>query len=568
MELQKVEKGFRSNPPELTVVTANPRERDNVSNRFTFTILKCFTISIYKPLVTLKLALLLYFSAGAALMTFYIVYLKQIGLTIQEIFLMHSIIPLIQATCTAIFAVISDKFGKAKILLILNLIITGASIAALNYVPVVISPECNNQSVVLHYDPENATWISNMSLCEKNETEIYIDACHTACLNESSDIKSKGGSNISQPETKNLPCTTSVTFHNLQMKNELCPVSFNSSQIEDAFQCHNGCNISCTKANTIKCAVGVEGRKVLVVIYIIIITIFLTTYVNSYRFLDITSMILVKEHHVEYGLVRLWAVLGVLIGPPMAGLVVELASVPGGKANYAATFYLFAVVCLLTAAMVYKVDVRSLGHSTELWKKTVVFAKSIDVLFFYIVLFLMGLSWGFRHFYKNWFLAELNTSVVLLSVIEAAQSLYGVPFLLKSEWIVGKLGETRVFVLAFIAYGISFLGYSVLQTAWPAILIEVTTVVNYQLFWVAVIKYCILITPDSIVAIVNSTAGSIHFTIGRITGGFFGGFLMSSFSSRSAFRIIGIINFASAILCGIYWYFRRRHGNERKQWKT
>ncbi|GIY93985.1 hypothetical protein CEXT_329961 [Caerostris extrusa] len=417
MELQKVEKGFRPNPSEPMVVTPNPRERDNVSDRFTFTILKCFTISIYKPLVTLKLALLLYF----------------------------------QATCTAIFAVISDKFGKAKILLILNLIITGASIAVLNYV-LLSFPECNNQSVVLHYDPENATWISNVSLCEKNETEIYIDACHTTCLNESSNIKSNGDSIVSQSEAKNLPCTSSVAFRNLQVKNELCSVSFNSSHIEDAFQCNNGCNISCTKADTIKCAVGVEGRKVLVVIYIIIITIFLTTFVNSYRFFDITAMILVKEHQAEYGLVRLWAILGALIGPPMAGFVVELASVPGGKANYAATFYLFC---------------GSLSSNCC------------------HVLFLMGLSWGFRHFYKNWFLAELNTSVVLLSVIEAAQSLYGIPFSAEIRMDRWKVGRDKTIL-------------------------------------VAVIKYCILITPDNIVAIVNSTAGSIHFTIGRITGGFFG----------------------------------------------
>ncbi|GFS91148.1 MFS_1_like domain-containing protein [Nephila pilipes] len=479
--------------------------------------LRCTKIKILKPLVTLKLSLFIWFAAGTALMTFYMVYLKQVGLTIQEIFLMFSVIPVLQTLCTACSAVIADKFGKAKIILICNLLIAGAATSVLNLVPHVKTAECLSKNVNLHCDNETAVWISDLVLCETNQTELSLEHCLLKCPHKLNKCDAQNCQRYAQSENKNLNKTISITISNFRKETTHCGFFVNSNSSSDVFpnQCEKNCSLSCLKSDVAECEVDTKGRGLIVFIYIIILTVFLTAYVNSYRFYDVTSMLLVKELHSDYGIVRFWAILGALAGPPLAGAVIKLASNPGEDVKYIVTFNLFAVLCILNAITVWKVDVRNFTPGTKLMKKTILFVKNQDILFFYLVLLMVGTSWGFRNIYKNWFFAEIDTPVYLLSLTDAAPSIYGLPFLFKSKWIVGKLGEVNVFVLSLVAYGIAFIAYSYLQTAWLALLIEVTTIVNYQLFWVAVMNYCIIITPDGIVAIVNSTAGSLHYTIGK-----------------------------------------------------
>ncbi|GFR21023.1 MFS_1_like domain-containing protein [Trichonephila clavata] len=483
------------------------------------------------------------------------------GLTIQEIFLMFSVIPVLQTLFTAGSAVIADKFGKAKIILICNLLIAGTAVLVLNFVPHVKPPDCQNISANLYCDNEIATWTTDLALCRTNQTEMSLENCELKCLHTTSNCDGQNCQLQEQSENMKYNKTIYINISNFKNETALCEFSVNSNLSSDLFpkQCQRNCSLTCLKPNIEECKENAKGRLITVFIYIIIITIFMTTYVNSYRFFDVTSMILVKELDSDYGLVRFWAILGGLAGPLLGAVAIKLAPNSSGEEKYSMTFYLFSLMCILNAIAVWKVDVKNFTPGTKLFKKTILFAKSLDVLFFYLILLVVGTSWGFRHMYKNWFLAEIDTPVYLFSLTDSAASIYGLPFLFKSKWIVGKLGEVNVFVLSLITYGIGFIAYSYLQTAWLALLIEVTTVVNYQLLWVAVMNYCIKITPDGIVAIVNSTAGSIHYTIGRITGGSFGGFLMSTYGSRHAFRIVGIMNFVAAFLSVIFLYFRRRH---------
>ncbi|GIX86044.1 MFS_1_like domain-containing protein [Caerostris darwini] len=137
-------------------------------------------------------------------------------------------------------------------------------------------------------------------------------------------------------------------------------------------------------------------------------------------------------------------------------------------------------------------------------------------------------------------------------------SIYGLPFLYTSKWIVKKVGETNIFLLALLAHAVCYFGYSYLQVAWPAVLFELKSILTYHLLWVAVISYCTSVTPKGLLATVNTTAGSIHFVIGRITGGSLGGLLMSSFNGIIAFRVMAAVDVAFAFFYGLFLYCRRR----------
>ncbi|GFR21020.1 major facilitator superfamily domain-containing protein 6 [Trichonephila clavata] len=523
------------NPTENHELSANNKCCNGKKKDSDYLILnlRCTKIKILKPLVTLKLSLFIWFAAASAVMTFFMVYLKQMGLTIQEIFLMFSVIPVLQTLFTAGAAVIADKFGKAKIILICNLLIAGAAVIVLNFVPLVNLPDCRNISANLYCDSENATCTIDLEPCKTNKTEMSLENCELRCLHTTNNCDGQNCQLQEQSENMSFNKTIYINISSFKNETTFCGFSPNSNSSSNVFpkQCQKSCSLTYLKSNIEECREGTKGRLLTVFIYIVIITIFMTAYVNCYRFFDVTAMILVKELDSDYGLVRFWTILGALAGPLLGGVAIQLAPNSGGEEKYSMTFYLFSVMCILNAIAVWKVDVKISTTGTKLFKKTILFAKSLDVLFFYLLLLVLGTSWGFKSMYKNWFLAEIGTPDYLFSLTDSAPSIFGLPFLYKSKWIVGKLGEVNVFVLSLMAYGIGFIGYSYLQTAWLALLIEVTTVVNYQLLWVAVMNYCIKITPDGIVAIVNSTAGSVHFTVGRITGGSFGGFLMSTYGS-------------------------------------
>ncbi|KFM80406.1 hypothetical protein X975_04666, partial [Stegodyphus mimosarum] len=101
----------------------------------TWNIYKNFKICIYKPLIPLKLALLLWFGAGAVPAPFLAVYFKQRGLALSELSTMYMIAPTVQFIGTTLSGVIADKIGKSKPVLIGNIILAIISSACILVVP-------------------------------------------------------------------------------------------------------------------------------------------------------------------------------------------------------------------------------------------------------------------------------------------------------------------------------------------------------------------------------------------------------------------------------------------------
>lgn len=50
---------------------------------------------------------------------------------------------------------------------------------------------------------------------------------------------------------------------------------------------------------------------------------------------------------------------------------------------------------------------------------------------------------------------------------------------------------------------------------------------------------------------------NFYLILGRVTASLIGGMIMDAYGGRIAFRMMGIINFVTAVLYGIFCYFRR-----------
>lgn len=71
-----------------------------------------------------------------------------------------------------------------------------------------------------------------------------------------------------------------------------------------------------------------------------------------------------------------------------------------------------------------------------------------------------------------------------------------------------------------------------------------------HLMWVAAATYCTVLAPKGLLATLIGVLGMAHFSLGRGSGSFFGGFLIGSFGTREAFRYMGLM----AVVGGILYY--------------
>lgn len=68
--------------------------------------------------------------------------------------------------------------------------------------------------------------------------------------------------------------------------------------------------------------------------------------------------------------------------------------------------------------------------------------------------------------------------------------------------------------------------------------------------WVAAATYCAILAPKGLLATLIGVLGMAHFSLGRGSGSFCGGFLIGQVGTREAFRYMGIF----AVLGGCAYY--------------
>lgn len=75
--------------------------------------------------------------------------------------------------------------------------------------------------------------------------------------------------------------------------------------------------------------------------------------------------------------------------------------------------------------------------------------------------------------------------------------------------------------------------------AWWCFPFEAMEALSCHLMWVAAATYCTLLSPKGLLATLIGVLGMAHFSLGRGSGSFCGGFLIGHVGTREAFRYMG-----------------------------
>lgn len=76
---------------------------------------------------------------------------------------------------------------------------------------------------------------------------------------------------------------------------------------------------------------------------------------------------------------------------------------------------------------------------------------------------------------------------------------------------------------------------------WWCFPFEAMESLSCHLMWVAAATYCSILAPKGLLATLIGVLGMAHFSLGRGSGSFFGGFLIGNLGTREAFRYMGLM---------------------------
>lgn len=391
-------------------------------------------------------------------------------------------------------------------------------------VPRLNAPNCASQPINLKCHPRQFDRLITKTSCDVVEDVIRVNSCNVQCPENVTEYCD--GQNLiceilaGNEERRNF--SLSIYVSGSYKVKDRCYYNVSSMSHENAtFSWCNVphkmyCRVSCTVDSGVRCSDDSDNRNGLLIITLVLYVLFSSTYSNVFRFMDVTAMSLVEEHDSDFGRQRFFSIGGILVISPIAGVLVDTWSPDGEERNYLPAFYFFISLTIILLAVLYKLQVRIKSPGKRMFKKAIFLLKNPDVISFVCVIFLLGTAWSFTKNFMFWYLEGMNSPSVLIGLIPAVSSLYGLPFLVTSRWWVNKIGAKQIFIIAFLGYVINTTGYSFLQDPWYSLILEVTNIFTYHLLWVAVIVHSHELAPEGLTATVISSAGSIHYHLGKI----------------------------------------------------
>ncbi|GFR25518.1 hypothetical protein TNCT_146761 [Trichonephila clavata] len=469
-------------------------------------------VTINKVFLPVKMALFCWFSGGKIYTAFLPVFLKSKGFTIAHLSILTAISVAFQLLGTVLSGIITDKIGRAKP--VLNIYF---AIFLLSSVCLVIMPnvnECNEETLNLQCYNEEIPHFTTASSCQtfKNNSEIF--SCSITDLRNAS-LNDDQMNCTYFTELTNLE--VNINKNTLRNVEDMCHYKVNFKNYSAITSCvAKDCaslEMKCVNNNFSRCNTNVG---LWMIIYGILISILNLSHTAIYRLFDVVVVDLVTEHNNDFGRQRVWSILGSFCGPPLAGYILHQFAFSGNQKIYFLAFVCSIIFSISSVASICFVDTPTNKPAKKMWKKSLQFVRKLEVFLFIVLLLVAGSSYGFQAVYVSWYLQEIGASDLIIGVSRGMNGLYGLPFLYSSKWWISRVGERKIFVLALLGHAIFCFSFSLMLEPWFSVVIEATSILNYHLFWVAVMQYVTKIAPDGLQATLKVMAGSLHFNIGRL----------------------------------------------------
>ncbi|ENN74204.1 uncharacterized protein LOC109540938 [Dendroctonus ponderosae] len=264
--------------------------------------------------------------------------------------------------------------------------------------------------------------------------------------------------------------------------------------------------------------------------------------------MDPIALALIEKHGGDFGKERLFSSLGMAIFSPLIGWLIDMTSKKNGHTDYSAAFYAFDILLIISAGAASMMPLETKLPSDNVFKDLVNIFKIPKVVAFVIFLYVLGNLWGFIESYLFFYLRDLGAPNSLLGITVTVGTISSLPFLYGADSIANKIGHVNIIILAFFAHAARLMGYSFIESAWWCFPFEALESLSVHLMWVAAATYCAILAPSNLLATLIGVVGMAHYSIGKGSGAFIGGHIISKFGIREAFQIMGVVAATSGVI--------------------
>ncbi|GFR19303.1 hypothetical protein TNCT_687081 [Trichonephila clavata] len=511
-------------------------------------ICKGCKLSINKTFLPVKAALFCWFAAGNIEEVYLPVFLKLQGFSLVHLSLFSAISVIFQFSSTIFTGILTDKTGRPKIILMCYFMLFSSICLAFMFTPNV--KECNTKEINFQCIYDTDSQLSTRASCNVFKNLSTISCTIAKSLNFSHDHHTrKCMLNNSVIEM------VTIKYHEMENNTNLCHYTANlkNSSSKSISLCETdfckSVELDCTIESSSDCN---ENRRMWIIIYGIMLVLLNVSFTVSYRLFDIIVVDLTHEHNNDFGRQKIWSTLGSLSGPPIAGFLLQTINITRIEKSYTVAFITIIVFTILSAFFLWQVETKLYKPSAKLWRKALVLGRKLEIWFFVPLVLVMGSCYGFRAIYSSWYLQGIGASDLLIGVARGMSGIYGLPFLYSSKWWINKIGYRAIFLPSLLGFSIYCFSFSILEVPWPAVVIELTSVLGIYLYWVAVMHYTVQIAPEGLEATVKVLAGGIQFSLGKVITTTIGGYLMSEYGGKVAFRTLGSMALIYAVIYGSY----------------
>uniref|UniRef100_A0A8D8GW67 Major facilitator superfamily domain-containing protein 6-A n=1 Tax=Culex pipiens TaxID=7175 RepID=A0A8D8GW67_CULPI len=263
--------------------------------------------------------------------------------------------------------------------------------------------------------------------------------------------------------------------------------------------------------------------------------------------MDPIALTMIEKYGGDFGRERLFSSIGMAIFSPITGILIDIFSRDLGYTDYSAAFYTYDILLVISSISVFMMPLGEKLPADNVFKDLLNLLKLKHVIIFIWFLFLLGNFWGFIESFLFLYLKELGAPNYLLGITITVGTVSSIPFLYGAGRITKVVGHVNLIVIAFIAHACRLVGYSLIENAWWCFPFEAMEALSCHLMWVAAATYCALLAPKNLLATLIGVLGMAHFSLGRGSGSFFGGFLIGEVGTREAFRYMGLVAVAGGL---------------------
>lgn len=256
--------------------------------------------------------------------------------------------------------------------------------------------------------------------------------------------------------------------------------------------------------------------------------------------MDPIAFTMIEKYGGDFGREKLFSSIGMAIFSPITGGVIQYWSSGLGYTDYSPSFYAYDTLLLIAALCVLLMPLGTKLPADNIFRDLANIVKMPHVMVFIIFLFVLGNLWGFIESFLFLYLKDLSAPMSLLGITVTVGTISSMPFLYGADKITKRIGHVYVIIIAFFAHAGRLMGYSLIENPWWCFPFEAMESLSVHLMWVAAATYCAILAPKTLLATLIGIAGMAHFSIGRGSGSFIGGYLIKWVGIRQAFRLMGL----------------------------